>query len=87
MERYADDQVKALLIRPDRRDEPRRYGNLGGMRQWIEPVYDTGKGQLDLERYGGRTPAGVLTRIAPRLLPWPPPSGTTGAQAPPICGA
>ena len=26
------------------------------------------KGQLDLERHGGRTPAGVYARIAQRLL-------------------
>jgi hypothetical protein len=38
------------------------------MRQWIESVYDTAKGQLDLERHGGRTPQGVFTRIAQRLL-------------------
>jgi hypothetical protein len=44
MERYAADQVKVLLVRPDRKDEPRRYGNLGGMRQWIESVNDTLKG-------------------------------------------
>ena len=68
MERYAADQAKVLLVRPDRKDEPRRYGNLGGMRQWIESVNDTVKGQLDLERHGGRTPAGVFARIAQRLL-------------------
>ena len=68
MERYAADQVKVLLVRPDRTDEPRRHGNLGGMRQWIESVNDTLKGQLDLERHGGRTQAGIFTRIAQRLL-------------------
>jgi hypothetical protein len=68
MERYAADQVKVLLVRPDRKDEPRRYGNLGGMRQWIESVYDTIKDQLSLERDGGRTPEGVFARIAQRLL-------------------
>jgi hypothetical protein len=68
MERYAEDQVKVLLVRPDRRDEPRRFGNLGGMRQWIESVYDTIKDQLSLERHGGRTPEGVFARIAQRLL-------------------
>jgi hypothetical protein len=68
MERYAADQVKVLLARPDRKDERRRFGNLGGMRQWIESVNDTLKGQLDLERHGGRTPAGVYARIAQRLL-------------------
>jgi len=31
-------------------------------------VFDTFKGQLDLERHGGRTPAGVLTRIWQRVL-------------------
>ena len=65
MERYAAEEIKVLLARPDRKDEPRRHGNLGGMRQWTESVNDTLKGQLDLERHGGRTPAGVFTRIAP----------------------
>jgi Transposase DDE domain len=56
------------LIRPDRRDEAPRHGSIGWIRQWIESVNDTLKGQLDLERHGGRTPAGVYTRIAQRLL-------------------
>ncbi|MFZ0788552.1 MAG: IS982 family transposase [Chromatiaceae bacterium] len=56
------------LLRPDRRDETYTNGNLGGMRQWIESVNQTLKGQLDLERHGGRTLAGVFTRIAQRLL-------------------
>ena len=56
------------LLRPDRTDETYRNGNLGGVRQWIESVNQTLKGQLDLEHHGGRTPAGVLTRIAQRLL-------------------
>jgi hypothetical protein len=68
MERYAADQIGVLLARPDRRDEQRRFGNLGGMRQWIEAIIDTLKGQLDLERHGGRTPAGVYARIAQRIL-------------------
>ena len=68
IERYAADQVKVLLACPDRKDKPHRFGSVGGMRQWIESVNDTLKGQLDLERHGGRTPAGVFTRIAQRLL-------------------
>ena len=56
------------LVRPDRRDEAPRHGSIGWIRQWIESVNDTLKGQLDLERHGGRTPAGVFTRIAQRLL-------------------
>jgi len=68
MERYAADQVKVLLARPDRKDERRRFGNLAGMRQWVEAIFDTLKDQLSLERHGGRTPAGVYARIAQRLL-------------------
>jgi Transposase DDE domain len=68
MERYAAGQIKVLLARPDRKDEKRRFGNLAGMRQWIEAIIDTLKGQLDLERHGGRTPAGVFARVAQRLL-------------------
>jgi hypothetical protein len=56
------------LLRPDRKDETHRNGDLGGVRQWIESVNQTLKGQLDLERHGGRTPAGVFTRVAQRLL-------------------
>ena len=68
LERYAAGEVKVLLVRPDRKDERHRYGNLGGMRQWIESVYDTAKDQLSLERHGARTPGGVFARIAQRLL-------------------
>ena len=38
------------------------------LRQIIESVNDTLKGQLDLEHHGGRTIAGVCTRVAQRLL-------------------
>ncbi|MBB6440268.1 hypothetical protein HNQ79_006783 [Streptomyces candidus] len=38
------------------------------MRQWIEAVIDTLKGQLSLEQHGGRTPAGVFARTGQRLL-------------------
>ena len=57
-----------LLARPDRKDEGRRFGNLAGMRQWIEAIFGTLKDQLSLERHGGRTPAGVYARTAQRLL-------------------
>lgn len=56
------------LLRPDRKDEPYRHGSLGRVRQWIESVNQTLKGQLDLERHGGRTPHGVFTLVAQRLL-------------------
>jgi hypothetical protein len=45
-----------------------RHGSIGWIRQWIESVNGTLKGQLDLERHGGRTTAGVYTRITQCLL-------------------
>jgi Transposase DDE domain len=68
IERYAAEQIGVLLVRPDRKDETRRYGNLAGVRQWIESVNQTLKAQLDLESHGARTPAGVYARVAQRLL-------------------
>ena len=56
------------LLRPDRKDEPRRHGSLGGVRQWIESVFDSLKGQLSLERHGARTLGGLVARVAQRLL-------------------
>jgi len=58
----------ARFLRPDRKDEPRRNGSLGPVRQWIESVLWTTKGQLALERHGGRTLPGLCARIALRLL-------------------
>ena len=58
----------AVLLRPDRADEPRRHGSLGRWRQWIESTFDTLKDQLGLERHGGRTLPGVVVRVAQRLL-------------------
>jgi hypothetical protein len=58
----------AHFLRPDRRDEPRRNGSLGPVRQWIESVIWTCKGQLTLEAHGGRTIEGLCTRVALRLL-------------------
>jgi hypothetical protein len=58
----------AILVRPDRADEPRRHGSLGRWRQWIESTFNTLKDQLGLERHRGRTLAGVYVRVAQRLL-------------------
>jgi hypothetical protein len=69
--REFEQQVAALggrLLRPDRKNEPARFGNLGGIRQWIESTFDTLKDQLSLERHGGRTLTGLVSRIARRLL-------------------
>jgi len=67
-EAFVHDDLGAHLVRPDRKDEPARFGKLARYRQWIEAVFDTLKGQLTLEQHGGRTLAGVYARVAARLL-------------------
>jgi hypothetical protein len=62
------DELGATLARPDRADEPYRFGNLGGVRQWIEAIFDTLKDQLGLERHGAHTIHGLWVRVAQRLL-------------------
>jgi hypothetical protein len=58
------------LLRPSRKKEVMRAGEpmLKKVRQLIESVNDTLKGQLDLEQHGGRTIAGVAVRVAQRVL-------------------
>jgi hypothetical protein len=58
------------LLRPARKGEPARPGArlFKPLRQLIESINDTLKGQLDLEAHGGRTLAGVLARVWQRLL-------------------
>jgi hypothetical protein len=60
--------LDATFLRPDRKGEPIRYGALGAIRQWTKSVFWTCKGQLTLERHGGRTHTGLAARIALRLL-------------------
>jgi hypothetical protein len=57
------------LVRPARKDERPRPGahQLGSLRQIIESVNDTLKGQLSLEHHGGHSPQGVTVRILQRL--------------------
>ncbi len=58
------------LLRPSRAGEQARYGEpmLKKVRQLIESVNDTLKGQLNLEGHGGRSCAGVAIRVAQRIL-------------------
>ena len=58
------------LLRPARKGEPPRAGSqfFKPLRQVIESVNDTFKGQLDLEQHGGHTPAGVIVRVLQRIL-------------------
>ncbi len=58
------------LLRPARHGEPRRPGAhlFKPLRQIIESVNDTFKGQPGLERHGGHTPAGVTVRVLQPIL-------------------
>jgi hypothetical protein len=58
------------LLRKARTGEKPRTGAhlLKPLRQTVESVFDTLKGQLSLERHGGRTPTGVIVRVLQRLL-------------------
>jgi hypothetical protein len=58
------------VVRPAYRGEPDRPGRglLRAVRQSIESVNDTFKGQLDLEQHGGRTITGVAVRVLQRVL-------------------
>jgi len=58
------------LIRPNLKSEKPRGGRpfLTAWRQTIESVNQTLKAQLDLERHGGRTRAGVAARVLQRIL-------------------
>ncbi|MFB4273386.1 IS982 family transposase [Nonomuraea sp. GTA35] len=58
------------LLRPARQGEPERPGAalFKPLRQTIESINKTLKSQLDLERHGGRTAAGVIIRVLTRIL-------------------
>ncbi len=58
------------LLRPPRKGEPERPGSrfFKPLRQIIESINDTLKGQLDLEAHGGHTPTGVIVRVWQRVL-------------------
>ena len=62
--------AELTLLRPARKGEPEPAGcqYFRPLRQVIESVNDTLKGQPDLERHGGRTVDGVTVRILQRIL-------------------
>ena len=67
-ERFITEGVGAHLVRPERKDEQPRFGEFGGIRQWIESIFETLKGQLGLEYHGARTLEGFYARVASKLL-------------------
>jgi hypothetical protein len=74
---YDGRQFEAALVacgvrrlRPARKGEPDRAGAhlFRPLRQVIESINQSCKSQLDLERHGGHTPAGVIVRVLQRIL-------------------
>jgi len=63
-------QAGVQLLRPARKGEQERPGAhlFKPLRQVIESINETFKGQLDLERHRGRTPGGVIARVLQRIL-------------------
>lgn len=69
-ERVLGQEHRITLLRPSRKDEAERLGEpmLKSVRQLIESVNDTLKGQLDLEQHGARSFEGIAIRVAQRIL-------------------
>ncbi len=63
-------ELDIRLLRPARKGEAERAGSqlFKPLRQIIESVNETFKGQLDLERHRGRTLGGVAVRVLQRIL-------------------
>lgn len=63
-------QAGMHLLRPARKNEPERAGAglFKPLRQIIESINQTFKGQLDLERHGARTPRGLTAHVLQRIL-------------------
>ena len=60
------DQAGLRLLRPTRKGE--RHARSGErffkpLRQTVESIFDTAKGQLDLEDHGGHTITGIAVRV------------------------
>jgi hypothetical protein len=72
-EDYLDD-LGAHLVRPARKNAKSDHERtptenaLLKMRQWIEAIFATLKGQLSLEAHGARRHAGIYARVGQRLL-------------------
>jgi len=67
------DQLGVHLVRPARRNsrDPQPgpvEQQLLRMRQWIEAIFDTLKGQLSLEQHGARRASGLYARVGQHLL-------------------
>lgn len=61
-------ELRVLVVRPARADEPGGGPHLAPIRQRIESIFWTCKDLLTLERHGARTLAGLRERILQRFL-------------------
>ena len=63
-------QIGIELLRPTRRADALRAGErvFKRLRQCVESIFDTFKGQLNLEQHGGRTVASARARVGQRVL-------------------
>lgn len=63
-------EIGIQLLRPARKGEAPRAGErlFKPLRQCVESIIDTLKGQLNLAQHGGRTVAGVCARVGQRVL-------------------
>jgi len=62
-------ELRALVVRPSRADEPDRpEPAIGWIRQRIESIVQTLKDPLCLEQHLAKTPAGLSTRILARIV-------------------
>jgi IS5 family transposase len=64
----AAERYGALILRPNRKNEPGRGPHLAPIRQYIESIFWTLKDRLGLERHNTRSLHGLRARIATKLL-------------------
>ena len=76
------DELGATLARPDRADEPYRFGNLGGVRQWIEAIFDTSKTSSAWNATAPTPSTASGSGSLSGCWPWPLGSGSTGNSMP-----
>jgi hypothetical protein len=61
------EELRVLVVRPRRADEPGEGPHLSQIRQRIESIFWTAKDLLTLERHGARTLAGLRERVLQRF--------------------
>ncbi len=75
--------LAVALVRPDRTDEPARFGSLGGLRQWVESVFDTSKTSSAWNATVAAAVVACSSGWRSGCSRWPRVSGSTGCSASP----